>query len=199
MFGGTLGSLNLHSFAIPNTLDLGRVSHLLETTKTAAGLPDMLSVMKVNIDICPHADLTHLVRCHKDAEVVAACLVVFWHKDKGCRQSILVGLSDLAFDARSMGTLSSFKIEKFKIVEKEDADRDVMGLSAFRKCVFLVDLASDVSTENLFPEITDEAQKLVKAFGIAAKGVLSSWNLDTMRRYLGVGKKLKSSPRFRRP
>ena len=198
MFSATLGSLNLHSFAIPNTMDLGRVSHLLEHTKTTGGLADMLSVMKVNIDICPHGDLTHLVRCHKDAEVVAACLVVYWHKDKGCRQSILVGLSDLAFDARSMGTLSSFKIEKFKIVEKEDADRDVMGLSAYRKCLFLYDLALDVVVENLFPEITDEAQKLVKAFTAAAKGVLSSWNLDTMRRYLGVGKKLKSSPRFRR-
>ena len=77
LFGGTLGPLNLHAFAIPGTLDLGRISHLLDDVTDPACLSDMLSVMKVNIDLCPHDDMQHLVRCHKDAEVIAACLVVY--------------------------------------------------------------------------------------------------------------------------
>ena len=182
----------MHAFAIPNTLDLGRISHLLDNVTSSACLSDMLGVVKVNIDLCPHDGMQHLVRCHKDAEVVAACLVLYWHKETGCLEAILVALSDLVFDARSMGTLSSFKIEKFKMAEKEDADREVMGMSSYRKCLFLVDLASDVSAENVFPDVTDEAQKLVRALG-SAKGVLSTWNVDTMKRYLAVGRKLKTA------
>ena len=111
MFGGTLGSLNLHAFAIPGTLDLGRIRHSLENVKEAGCLSDMLSVMQVNMDLCTHNDMQHLVRCHKDAEVVAACLVLYWHKGTKCLDAILMALSDLVFDARSLGTLSNFKID----------------------------------------------------------------------------------------
>ena len=183
LFGGTLGSLNLHAFAIPGTLDLGRIRHALDNVKEAECLSDMLSVMQVNMDLCTHNDMQHLVRCHKDAEVVAACLVLYWHKDTKCLDEILMALSDLVFNARSMGTLSNFAIEKFKIVEKEDGDREVMGMSSYRKCLFVVDIAGEINAEKAFPDTGDEAQKLVKASGIA-KGVLSTWNLDTMKRYL---------------
>ena len=49
-------------------------------------------------------------------------------------------LSDMVFDARSMGMTSEFKIEKLKMIEKDDADKAVQGMSGGRKCIFLLDI-----------------------------------------------------------
>ena len=192
LFGGTLGSLNLHAAAI---------AYLMESIKTADALTDMVGVVKINVDVWASATAEHLVRCHKDAEVLVCCLVLYWHKDSGTHQKdILERLSDMVFDARSMGTTSSFKIEKLRLIKQDDAERAVQGMSAGRKCFFLTDIASDVKNEGIYVEgqkasqnEDDEARTakmLLKAFQ-AAKGTLSNWNLDTMQRYLKVGAKIR--------
>ena len=94
-----------------------------------------------------------------------------------------------------MGTGSDFKMMKFSLVQIEEDQRDTMGMSAARKCLFLSDLAIDLTKEGATGE--SEPDKLVNLFK-KAKSTLNTWNIDTMRRFLGVGRKLMTDPKTRR-
>jgi len=190
LFGGTLASLNLAAQAIPNVVDTGRIKHIMENMKCPEHVKAMLGTIAINSDECTHTDIKHLVRCHKDAEVHVACLVIYWNECVGaCLETLRAAVSDVVFDARSMGHKCDFKVNKLKMVQKEDDDRKVMGLSAYRQTVFLTDLAADVASEGRYPDTADEAAKVQKLLH-SCPGA-GNWNVDTLKRYLALGRKLK--------
>jgi hypothetical protein len=61
-------------------------------------------------------------------------------------------------------------------------------MSAFRKCVFLVDHAEAALVEGRFPKL-DETDRLLKVF--EEDGVNIPYNKETLRRYVTVGRKFR--------
>jgi hypothetical protein len=61
-------------------------------------------------------------------------------------------------------------------------------MSAFRKCLFLVDHAESALQEGRFPKM-DEAERLLKVF--EEDGVHIPYNKETLRRYCAVGRRFR--------
>lgn len=63
-----------------------------------------------------------------------------------------------------------------------------MGQSAFAKCMTLADLATIVFNESGSTNVQDVIAKIQKHDA----SIASSWNVDTINRYINVGKKLSA-------
>ena len=81
--------------------------------------------------------------------IAAALLLAFWNKDDGhVLHWILKSLADVVFEMYPWGMGSAFDLAKFGIVEKEEADRRVIGLSAANKCIALADMVEGMAKES---------------------------------------------------
>ena len=75
-----------------------------------------------------------------------------------------------------------------KIVDREEASRKVIGLSAARLCVFVRDICETACADT--PHVTDAAS-IHKVF--KARGMNATWTSETIKRYWGLGKRLRQS------
>lgn len=198
MFSGTFNMLDMYAVAVPNTIDAGRIAFVCEQLTHVHSLSEELGTIQINTSQWTADEATGLVRVHKDAEVTAVALCLYWHRDADSKltKAMWESLADLVFDARAFGTGSEFRINKFSIIGKEESVRKVLGLSAARTCIYLIDTAAELIAEGLHADQNDESSKLRKLFE-SAKGKFSvEWNLDTLRRYLSIGRRL-NNPRLR--
>ena len=135
-----------------------------------------------------------LVRAHKDAHVMAMCLAVYWHRCESddVQQALHKACSDLVLEARKLGHGAAFSGQKLKLVEAEEEQRKVIGLSAYRKCLCLVTVSEQVQKEGLFVEAKSNADKIMMLLQQSDLKV-KTWNVDTVKRYLSIGKRLDSA------
>eukprot|EP00969_Alexandrium_andersonii_P165737 7324127-Alexandrium_andersonii.AAC.1 len=83
IFGGCLQHLALEANAFGQSTDIGKIGVLLESMKAATDLKACVGTVMVNTDMVGdvQSGKGFLVRAHKDAEITAACLLLFFHRD----------------------------------------------------------------------------------------------------------------------
>jgi hypothetical protein len=127
LFSGCLHQLALREAAVPGPLDLGRCAMQMETLTTTKDLGCMLSPMVVNIDLATWHDSRpfDMRRAHRDAEVICACLVLFWHRNEppAIKDELARITCDIAYDGRALGSGTSFEVAKLKLCEREEEPR----------------------------------------------------------------------------
>ena len=80
--------------------------------------------------------------------IAAALLIAFWNRDdEHVTHWIVKSLADVVFEIYPWGIGSAFDLAKFGIVEKEESDRRVIGLSAANKCIVLADMIEGMAKE----------------------------------------------------
>lgn len=202
LFGGSLQQLNLPAMAF-DPIDTGRIGFILGDLTSVAAVATNLGTIVINSSLWPADTATDLIRASKDAEVAAVCLAYYMIVGKfvsvedlaGTKTQLLEAFNDIPFDARAMGTGTQYKMNKFGMVQREEEERDVIGMSSARKCIFLTDLASDLEKEGSPGE--NDVDKLMNLFK-QAKSTLGTWNADTMKRFLQVGRRLVADKDLRR-
>ena len=191
LFGGSINMLAVAEQAVSSSCDIAKAKHVCEGLITFADLGDMLGTVAVNLDMSPAPPFQ---RGTKDAEVMVACLVAYWHRDcaEESQNALRDLFSNLVFEARKMGAGSSFMCTVLNMVEVEEKSRDAIGMSAYRKCLFLTDMLKCASNELKYPDAKTEADMLMKVFEenhVPLKG----WSTDTMKRYFHIGRRLQDA------
>ena len=79
LLSGTLGYLNLATRAVSGSHDVGRCGSILQSISTPGELADAMGVIVINLDVWADEEFANLSRANKDAEILAACLVCWWH------------------------------------------------------------------------------------------------------------------------
>ena len=186
IFGGTFDQLSLHEAAHATSLDTGRIAFCFEKVNKVGDLPSVLGTVIVNSSLwLDVGSKVKLVRCNKDAEVAAVALVAYWVQDE--RDAIFEVMSDIVFDARAFGTSLDFKMRKFSLVQEEDDARDVLGMSAVRKCLMLAELSTALWADGRFSAKGSEPERMEALMKAAGQ---SGWSTETCRRYLSIGRRL---------
>lgn len=195
IFGGAFDMLALHTVALAGGLDTGRMSLQLSKITEVCDIPVILGPIEVNMSVyLDGASSAKLVRCHKDAEVAVVALLLYWHKDDGrVLTAMWNALSDVVFDGRAYGTGAAFKIKQFASCQDEEAMRDVIGISAFRKCIVLADIADAIAQEGSLTGADKEAEKMETLFKKISPTSFSTWSAETVKRFLSVGRRLKGN------
>ena len=131
-----------------------------------------------------------LKRAHKDAEVIAVCLVLYYHREAPSEvcDALVLASRDIVLDGRNLGSGCEFETYKFSFAEKEEAQRDVLGMSSRRKCLFLAALVDQAKKEKLGKDGQNDAEIL--EFALSSKPEFVGWNVETCRRYLLIGRRL---------
>jgi hypothetical protein len=75
------------------------------------------------------------------------------------------------------------------MLEEEERKREVMGMSAFGKCMALVEISDALVNEGQ----SQDAGAVLQLFK-SSKLDSSSWNQETCGRYISVGRRLSSMP-----
>ena len=194
IFGGCLHQLALATHAVGQSTDIGKVGVLLEGFATANHLKVCIGTVTVNLDLVGDHDSGKgfLIRANKDAEITAACLVIYFHKrtENMVKQALRAAACDIVFDGRCLGSGSEFECHKLRFVEQEEQARNVIGLSSRRKCVFLVNLVSQAKSEKKTHWEDKHDADILRAVLEANRIDLPGWNLDTSRRYLSIGRRI---------
>ena len=194
LFGGCLGFLALGENALPQSIDVGKIGKLLVDMKCASDIKTSLGTVIVNMDqtIGDTWEPNSLKRAHKDAEVMAVCLTLYYHKDAPMDvcEALVLASRDVVLEGRSLGSGYEFETHKFALNEKEESDRDVLGMSSRRKCLFLADLIDQAKKERLGKSGANDAECLAELLGKSAD--FKSWNVDSCKRFLNIGRRLNS-------
>lgn len=194
LFGATLGMLNLNVRASKAEVDVGRMRWVMENCRSAEDAGPFLTSLVVDARHFAGQELRDLHRLTHDAEVDTICLLLYWHRDDADVMAALrATLKDVAFSMEDWGEGCKAKVEEFRRDEVEEAKRDVLGKSAWRKCRKLVDI-SDTARQEGATGVTDadSVANLLKRLG---GDIASSWNKETVARYLIVGRRM-SDPRL---
>ena len=158
MFGGSLSQLDLQRRAINNPLT-SKLHCIIGTAKTDSALNDLMDVIVVNVDA---GNPSSYVRANKDAEVDALCLLMYWcSNDKALTARLNTIAADLIFDGRAMGDVSKVFSAKLNLMEAEES-RDVIGVSAWRKCQFLLDAQARIEADGRHANIKNAGEKMMK-------------------------------------
>ena len=99
-------------------------------------------------------------------------------------------LADIILDGRQLGTGSDFSLNKFKLIQKEEHQRQFIGMSSARTCLYMCDLVDDILREGLHADQPDHAKKLSKLFESDKSKLSKDWSKDTIKRYLTIGRRL---------
>ena len=134
VFSAALWQLGLKEQAVPESLDLSRCGAMLADMETCDDVREAMGPIIVNSSMWTAPEASGLVRAHKDAHVMAMCLAVYWHRCESddVQQALHKACSDLVLEARKLGHGAAFSGQKLKLVEAEEEQRKVMGLSAYR-------------------------------------------------------------------
>ncbi len=191
-FAATLGMLDLVSPCDVTGFDTAKCSWALRQLRTTHNVQDVLGTICVNASMWDGAKMENLELLDHEAEVDAVCLAIYWHSEAEhaeVREALVTACRDLVFNFVQSGRGCKILVEKYKRYEAEDAKRAVLGLSAWRKCRLLVSLSDAARAEGRCATAPAEAERMIALFTeehIQLKG----WNVDTMRRYLAVGRRL---------
>ena len=162
LFSGSLGQLALSSEAIPNNTGVGRIAGVLEQLATFSGLSELIGTIVINSDAWTNDTATDLQRADKDAEVAAACLVAWQHKELAPQtEELKMIFADLVFEARSMGVGALLMCKKLDIIRSEEKKREYTGMSSFRMTKYLTKLADQIDAEKLFASKKTPAERLM--------------------------------------
>ena len=83
-----------------------------------------------------------------ELRIAAALLIAYWHRDnEHVAYWIGKSLSDCVMEFGKYGTGSDFDLAKFGLVEQEERDRKVIGLSAANKCLVLNEMVEHMANE----------------------------------------------------
>ncbi|CAE7250172.1 unnamed protein product [Symbiodinium sp. CCMP2592] len=190
--GGSLGWLSLTEWGFPlQALSSARVLHV---AKQWSGVPielaEILGTTTVNSDLWLQDRFQDLVRADNDAGIAAVCVLVHMMRaDEHAEFWMLRSLRDICYVFRSMGTDLEFSISKFSASEKEEEERQVIGLSAARKCVVIAALLDKGKGA-----VSDTKSEEALAKKILASHPELKWTSETLLRYSGMGRKLAASP-----
>ena len=185
MFSGSLPQLCLPERAV-SAIDSGRIAYIIESATTPTQLNNLVGSIIVNVD----NDAAGFKRANKDAEVDALCLLMYWHREKEDHTSAFQSIaSDLTFHGRRLGTGSKHFAARLELINAEEKSRETLGVSAWRKCIFLTEYSTGVEAEGRFSEVKGAGEKLMKAMAEDCAKI-EGWNLDTLGRYLQIGRRL---------
>jgi len=193
MFSGALAQLNLTETALPDNLNIGRVRATLADIRKLSDLRQIVGPIVVNVDSIPatSTDVQDILRANKDAEIAALCCAVHWiSQDPAYAVEdvafVKAGTRDLIFDGRCFGQGAQATCNVLNLVDKEEASRQTLGLSAARTCLLINDLIEQLHRED--PRCI-ESSHVAKAF--KENGISSKWSAETIKRYWGLGKQLR--------
>ena len=162
LFSASLGQLALSKEAISNNTDSGGINGVLEQIGKLSDLSELLGTIVIYADTWTAETAKDLQRVDKDAEVAAACLVAWQHKDHASETDELkVILSDMVFEARSMGTGATLMCSKLAIINGDEARRDYIGMSCYRMAKYLACMATQIDAEKLFAEKKTIAERMM--------------------------------------
>ena len=194
IFGGCLHHVALATHAIGQSTDVGKVGKLLEGFTSATDLKVCVGVLIVNLETMGdhESEKGFLTRAHKDPEITAACLVVYFHREAATvvKQALRTAACDIVFDGRCLGNGTEFECHKLRLIEKEEQAREVLGLSSRRKCLFLVHLVNQCKKENKTHCEDKHDADVLRSVMEANHLDLRGWNHDTLRRYLSIGRRI---------
>ena len=189
-----MGFSALGESAFAQSTDVGKINKLLGEMKLASDIKNTLGTVIVNLDQLMGDEWkpNSLKRAHKDAEAIAVCLVLYYHREAPSEvcDALVLASRDIVLEGRNLGSGCEFETHKFSFAEKEEAQRDVLGMSSRRKCLFLADLVDQAKKEKLGKDGQPDADILESV--LTAKAEFASWNADTCRRYLLIGRRLNN-------
>lgn len=132
-----------------NTLDAARIKHILAGFKTLAEFETAIGPVKINFDLTDQNTLKQGRRLNKDAEIQALSLLFYWIEN----DAVTAAGSDLIFEYIHGGSGSHVAMASLRLINEEENVRKVMGMSGWRRCVFLNDLMSKVVSEKRCPDL----------------------------------------------
>ena len=131
----------------------------------------ILGQIAVRVDSIKKNRFADLVRIERDGGIDVVCLAIFWHSKvvgsvishggmsgasgsaadeaigTSCQTPFALQLRDVVFSAQTVGVGLDLAVERFKRYEEEKKKRNVLGLSAWRKSVDLLDLVRLAETQ----------------------------------------------------
>jgi hypothetical protein len=121
--------------------------------------------------------------------IAAAVLLIYWHREEEhAVYWMLKSCQDIVIEFRNIGKGIVFSVNKFGFIEEEEQKKQIMGMSAFGKCIMLARMAtdSDASAPKL-RELFRHSHFLCDARG-------EVWSADCITRYINAGRKIASEP-----
>ena len=201
-FGGSLSQLDLPHEAF-NTMDTGALMLTLES-ENVVDLAQQVGPITINLD-----DLTkdtmdnnawsQLKRVNKDGEVAALCLLIFWSAadagdaDPVLNQALRKMAQDLTFIGEQKGVGSKLRGAQFASIRVDDNKRAVMGMSSWRKSLFISEWADRCVRESRHENIKLKAERLFKCMEEDKIPGLEEYKADTLSRYLILGSSLTTA------
>ena len=120
---------------------------------------------------------------------MAACLLVYMMKsDAHVLSWMLKSLADISIHFKNLGSSLDFSVKKFAATEQEDEQRNFLGLSSRRKSIVISNICDEAKVamrKNSDPAVADSILKSYPEL---------KWNSETLQRYAGLGRRLKSCP-----
>ena len=154
----------------------------MEQLGKLSDLSDHLGTITINADAWTADEFVDLQRVEKDAEVAAACLVAWQHKDHASETDELkLIFADMVFEARHMGTGAKLMCSKLGMISKDEAKRDYVGMSFYRLSKYLTELANQVDVEKLFAEKKTIAERMMAM--LEREGLHKGWKAETVQWY----------------
>ena len=184
--GGSLGQMDLHADAV-KTMDVGRISFFLHEYQTIQALKKAVGTIIINSSLWSGESFAGLRRVNKDAEVHTMCLLAYWLQTP----EILDACADLAFDFQSVGTGTQQAIFTLHLLDDEDKQRNIAGISGWRRLLLYVDLADSMMSEGRVVAGETEADRLLNLLQ-QEKIDMGNINVDTMKRYLALGRRCQA-------
>ena len=156
--------LNLSHRAMGISVDVGKITYLLENCTSVSVTQRLMGKFVINGDSWTTAACEGLERVDKDAEVDFLCLLLMWSKDKPYKDKLVTMVRDLVFDCQFVG--SGTKLCSYQLANActAEAERQAVGWSGWRKCLFLVKMHASVILEGRVPDEKDEGMRLYKVF-----------------------------------
>ncbi len=189
LFAGALGMLELRKRANSVT-DLARMRWALSRLTTTDGVSQVLNQVVVNASAWTYEEKTALQRGSHDAEVDAVVLTLYWCQSSDAFPVLCNATRDLVFSCEDVGLGTQGRVSHFLRMELAEEKRDVIGHSAARKCGALSELLGQARQERIGLGKGD-VEVVVDLLG-SRKELAATWNKETVRRYLAVGKRLTS-------
>ncbi len=192
IFSGTLGMLDLtkRTSQLP---DASRIRYNVKQIQTFGHMATMVGTLVIDGESIPTTEWSGLTRLLSDAEVDAALLTMYWHREQEAALATLVEVSkNLVFSAQSVGASKvAAAVERFRFAMQEESKRVVVGRSARQVCVALQELVMYAREEH--PEDSnklgdaDIAERALTKYSELGK----AYNKETCKRYLAMGCRLQ--------
>ena len=203
IFSGSMGMLDLEDLHAADKLNPGRVAKCISSVSSFNDVGSLPGTVICNVQLCTvDGDTVRKLKlAHKEAEITAMCLIAYWLKDdKSAALALADVCTDLVLDGRFLGAGSKFNSQRLSLIEAEEADREVIGSSAYRMTMFLVACAAQIDTEKRFPNLRSLGERLAAALAEdKVAGAASKYNAETCKRYLTLGQRLNTPDIAGRP